>query len=171
MKFIKAIRFFMALAILGGSAALVSCSKDDEPEVEQATYDVNNVTFSGVMETTAVRGEVEYTYKTEDSKWTFVVDADNKTCTVTMTDAKFAEKMPPMVLQLRNLVFDPDTQTVTGENIQPYTKEGDGMTLNPMFVFTNFKATFNDRIRNKVSVTFEVAGMGKGKFTSTGVVG
>lgn len=172
MKFVKAIKFLASLAVILFPAMLVSCNDDDdsEPTPPQVVFDPNNACYTGIMESTVSMPNMPaVTYQTKDSKWNFVIDTKKNTCTVKLIDARFSEKMPTMLLHLRDLKYDSRMQTVKGTDITPYVQEGDGMTPNDRFKFSKFEAIFADKAHSGVNVTFEVANMGTGKFTSTGI--
>lgn len=183
MNFIKYVKFLAMLAVLMLPGVLASCGSDDEPEptpdIEGVkVFDPYNVCYAGVMTTEMPDPSNQLAnpidFRTNDTRFNFVIDTKRNVCTVKIIDAKFAQSMPAMLIHLENLTYDPKLRTVTGNNIIPKMEEGGQMVPAPGFPFTSFSAKFGDEYNGSVKVSFEVNiprfGLCSGEFTSTGVV-
>lgn len=160
---------FLYLIVALLAPVFVSCSDDDKDEPTPIpVYDSCNVLYKGTMTTSFSAMGTIMDYSTEETEWNVIINEYDNTAIVKIINAKFAAMMPSQpLLVLENLKYNPTTNEVTGSNIIPKSKEGDGLTPNENFPFESFTATFNNKLRNITTIDFVVNGAmlnGIGKF-------
>lgn len=105
---------FAVTLVASMSVAMVSCD-DDEPEAVETMSSLpgggggveTQNHFSYSAKTTVITNGVEGEYVNTESTYVIDLSDDMKTATLTINNAKFAERMPPLTMQFKGISVEP----------------------------------------------------------------
>lgn len=135
-----------------------SCGDDDKDEPKPIpVFNPFNALYEGTTTTDAVMQGMPLSFTTQETGWQVVIDNSTKTASVKVYDARFAEMMPAQsLLVLDGLTYDPLRLEIRGTDIVPLSLEGDALTPNPNYTFTNLKLVYANSKAEDVTIDFSV---------------
>lgn len=165
----KVLRTLFAVAFAISMPLLVSCSDDDEPEVAEETKETppsdgedgdepqqTQFGFSAETEVVTIGGSEDEAYVNGGSTYVIDLSEDGTVATLTINNAKFAERMPALTMQFKGIAvgFSGDNYVMSSDELIPEIAD----TPYPNYKITNFTGSFN---ATDGQLEFECAGTWK----------